>query len=83
MNPDSMIEKGNVGKTNREYRKQKPRYELMKTKQQRNVTTVATNIGQVESIVRHGANSAHFVKRQIISVRNIGRNVRNIVKTDN
>ena len=36
--------------------------QCMKTRQQRNATTVATNIGQVETIVRHGANSAHFVK---------------------
>ena len=31
--------------------------QLMKTRQPRNATTVATNIGQVETIVRHGANN--------------------------
>ena len=53
--------------------------QLMKTMQQRNATTVVTNIGQVETIVRHGANNAHFVKLQIISVRNAGRNVTQFV----
>ena len=82
MNPDSMIEKVNVRKTKREYRKKKKgtrAMQLMKTRQQRNATTVATHIGQVETIVQHGANSAHFVKRQITSVRNARRNVRQYV----
>ena len=56
---DSMIEKVNVKARIPEPNKQDTRaIQLMKTRQQRNATTVATNIDQVETIVRHGANIA-------------------------
>ena len=83
MNPDSMIEKVNIRKTRREYRKQKPRYEG-NTDPENKETKECDYCGYnhrpgIETTVPLGVDSAHSVKRQIISVRNAGRNVRKYV----
>ena len=63
MNPDSMIEKVNVSRHSENTGSKNQgtiEIQIRKTKQQRNVTIVATTIGQVETTVRHGGGKCPF-----------------------
>ena len=78
-----MIEKVNVSKTKRE----KTKVRDSNAAHENEATKECDYCGYkhwpgIEPIiVRHGANNAHFVKPQIISVRNAGRNVTQYVRS--